>query len=107
MPCILSWVHGSPSTVTTTYDPEPTEQWISQVGCTGSEQTLLMCPSNGWRRDLHVRLCGPTKSAAVECYDNGKSLTRIQSDLVYPDTLEVFRMSSDCETYGLLNNFIW
>ena len=29
----------------------------------------------------------------------------IKSDLVYPDSLVPFEMSSDCETNGLLNHF--
>ena len=29
----------------------------------------------------------------------------VQSDLIYPDSLVAFNMSSDCQTSGLLNHF--
>ena len=47
------------------------DQIIMSLQCSGSETSLLLCPSNGYLRLEGSRRCGAGHSAAVRCYHSG------------------------------------
>ena len=52
--------------------PDGTGQiWLDDVGCTGSEQSLINCTHNGWGSHN----CRHRNDAGVECSSTGKFLT--------------------------------
>ncbi len=58
----------------TEYSLGPEGYLLSAVDCRGMEDSLLLCPSSGWRRHLPgtTTQCEDDHHAAVKCYDDSE-----------------------------------